>query len=396
MPARPPRRPGVRRLRKSPGREGPRMTLEARRARMRESLLGRASLTVLSWLYGAGVALRNGAYSAGLRRARHAGCRTVCIGNITTGGTGKTPAVLLAAQTLKKKGFKPAILSRGYGRKAGGRDVQALRDGRSPSWEEVGDEPWMMHRALKGLDIPILVSPDRVAAAETAVRFCGPDILLLDDGFGHRRLGRDADIVLLNALDPFGGGRLLPAGNLREPKSALARAALALVTHADQVQPERLAEIRAAIEAARPGLPVAESVHKAEGVYGLKDEVRHSLRWLKGRKVCALSAIGSPTSFEAELRKAGAEVVQAWRYPDHHPYTADEMRSIESVRAGLPLVTTFKDFPRLPKGWEALLSGEVLALGIRLEVVRGKAKWEEALCGEAVPVHEEPPEEEET
>lgn len=370
------------------------MSLEQRRAWMRESLVGRATLVVLSWLYGAGVALRNGAYSVGLRRGSHPGCRTVCIGNITTGGTGKTPAVLLAAQILKKKGFKPAILTRGYGRRLAGRDVQALRDGRSPSWEEVGDEPWMMHRALKGLDIPILVSPDRVAAAEKAVRFSGADILLLDDGFGHRRLGRDADIVLLNALDPFGGGRLLPAGNLREPASALSRAALALLTHSDQVAPERLAEIRAAVEAAHPGLPVAESVHKAEGVYGLKDDVRHALRWLKGRKVCALSAIGSPVSFEAELRKAGAEVVQTWRYPDHHPYTETELRTIESVRGGLPLVTTFKDFPRLPKGWELVLSGEVLALGIRLEVVKGKAKWEEALCGGAVPVHEDPIEEE--
>lgn len=371
------------------------MTLAGRRARLRESRLGRAALTVMSWLYGAGVALRNAAYALGLCRARHPGCRIVCIGNITTGGTGKTPAVLLAAQTLKKKGFKPAILSRGYGRRAGGRDVQVLRDQRAPAWEETGDEPWMMHRALRGLDIPILVSPDRLAAAETAVRFYAPDVLLLDDGFGHRRLARDADIVLLNALDPFGGGRLLPAGDLREPAAALSRAALALVTHADQVSPERLAEIRAAVEAARPGLPLAEAVHKAEGLYDLKDDGRHGLRWLKARRVCALSGIGSPASFEAELRKAGAELAQAWRYPDHHPYTTAELRSIESVRHGLPLVTTFKDFPRLPAGWQDILSGDVMALGIRLDVVKGKGRWEEALCGGSVPAHEEPAAEEE-
>lgn len=371
------------------------MTLERRRERMRESFLGRASLKVLSWLYGAGVAVRNGVYAAGLRRGAHPGCRTVCIGNITTGGTGKTPAVLLAAQTLKKKGFKPAILSRGYGRKLGGRDVQVLRDQRAASWEETGDEPWMMHRALKGLDIPILVSPDRLAAARTAVRYYAPDILLLDDGFGHRGLARDADVVLLNALDPFGGGRLLPDGNLREPLGALARATLALITHADLAAPERLAELRAAIAAVRPDLPVAESVHKAEGVYGLRDDSRHPLRWLKGRKVCAFSGIGSPASFEAELTKAGAEVVQTWRFPDHHPYTGAELRSIDSVRGGLPLVTTFKDFPRFPPGWQHLLKGEILALGIRLEVVKGKARWEEALCGGASPTADEPPPEEE-
>lgn len=368
------------------------MSLEARRARLRRSLGGRAALTAMSWAYGAGVLLRDAAYAVGLRRPRHAGVRTVCIGNITTGGTGKTPAVLAAAQLLKKRGLKPAILSRGYGRQAGGRDVQVLLDGRSASWEQTGDEPWMMHRALKGLGIPILVSPDRVAAAETAVRFYTPDVLLLDDGFGHRRLGRDADIVLLNALDPFGGGRLLPAGDLREPPAALARAALALVTHADQVPPERLAELRAAVAAVRPDLPVAESAHRAEGLYGLKDDAHHPVRWLKGRKVCALSAIGAPAAFEAELRRAGAELVQCWRYPDHHPYTARELRSIESVRHGLPLVTTFKDFPRLPPGWERTLSGEVLALGIRLEVLKGRRRWEEAVCGSAGDSADEAPE----
>ncbi|MBI5594536.1 MAG: tetraacyldisaccharide 4'-kinase, partial [Elusimicrobia bacterium] len=176
------------------------------RENLRRSWWGRASLVVLSWFYGAGLALRDAAYAVGLLRSSHVGRRTVCIGNLTVGGTGKTPAVLLAAQVLRKHGLKPAILSRGYGRSAPGRDVQVLLDQREAPWQETGDEPWMMHRALKGLGVPILVSPDRVASARTAVRYYEPDVIILDDGFSHRRLGRDADIVLINALDPFGGG----------------------------------------------------------------------------------------------------------------------------------------------------------------------------------------------
>lgn len=359
------------------------MTPEMARERLRASWWGRASLVVLSWLYGAGIALRDAAYVVGLRRSSHVGRRTVCIGNLTVGGTGKTPAVLLAAQALRKRGFKPAILSRGYGRTLKGRDVQVLLDQREASWQETGDEPWMMHRALKGAGVPILVSPDRVASAQTAVRYYEPDVIILDDGFSHRRLGRDADIVLLNALDPFGGGRLLPAGNLREPLVALRRAALVVITHADLAPEGRLDEVRAAVAAVRPDLRVAEAAHKSEALYDLRGDGRRALRWLKERKVVCLSGIGSPESFEAELRKAGADIAQTWRYPDHHPFTEEEVRSVESVRQGLPLVTTFKDLPRLPARWKDILSGEVLALGIRLEITKGRAVFEEVLCGGA-------------
>lgn len=359
------------------------MSLAERRERIRLAWAGRALLLALSWVYGLLVVFRDWAYALRLRRARHVGRRTVCIGNLTVGGTGKTPAVLLAAQTLRKHGLKPAILSRGYGRTRPGHDVQVLLDQREAPWQETGDEPWMMHRALKGLGVPILVSPDRVASATTAVQYYEPDVLVLDDGFSNRRLARDADIILISALDPFGGGHLLPAGDLREPLSALRRASLAVITHSDLATPQQLAAIRAAVTAANPALPVAEAVHRAEGLYDLKKDGRHALSWLKERRVVCLSGIGSPISFESELKKAGAEVVQTWRYPDHHPYTDAELRSIESIRHDLPLITTFKDLPRLPAGWESLLTGPVLALGVRLDIVKGRALWDAALCGKA-------------
>ncbi|MBI5597222.1 MAG: tetraacyldisaccharide 4'-kinase, partial [Elusimicrobia bacterium] len=173
-------------------------------------------------------------------------------------------------------------------------------------------------------------------------------------------------------------------GDLREPLVALRRAALAVVTHADMAPAGRLDEIRAAVAAVRPDLPVAEAVHRSEGLYDLRGDARKGLRWLKDRRIVCLSAIGSPESFEAELRKAGADIAQAWRYPDHHPYTEAELRSVESVRDGLPLLTTFKDMPRLPAAWKDILSGEVLALGIRLEVTKGRARFEELVCGKAL------------
>ena len=360
------------------------MSAESAREDLRRKWWGRAALVVMSWAYGAAVALRDAAYAVGLRRANHVGRRTVCIGNLTVGGTGKTPAVLLAAQVVRKSGLKPAILSRGYGRSLKGRDVQVLLDQREAPWQETGDEPWMMHRALKGAGVPILVSPDRVASAQTAVRYYEPDVIILDDGFSHRRLARDADIVLLSALDPFGGGRLLPAGDLREPLVALRRASLVVITHADMAPAGRIDEVRAAVAAVRPDLRVAEAAHKSEGLYDLKGDARKSLRWLKDKRIVCLSGIGSPESFEAELRKAGADIAQTWRYPDHHPYTEAELRSLESVRGDLPLVTTFKDLPRLPERWKELLPGEVLALGIRLEITKGRAAFEQTLCG-AVP-----------
>ena len=209
-------------------------------------------------------------------------------------------------------------------------------------------------------------------------------MILLDDGFQHRRLRRDADIVLVSALDPFGGGRLLPSGDLREPKSALRRAHLVLITHADQVPEENLAALREEIESLHPGVPVAESVHKPDFLLDLREDRRRRLSHLKGRAAACVSGIGDPRPFESQLRRIGADLQQAWRFPDHHAFSREEILSIESVRRGMPLVTTFKDFPRLPEGWETLLTGEVLALGIRLDIVSGRREFERIVTGSEV------------
>ena len=350
-----------------------------RRARLQKSLGGRALLGAASLAYGAGVLARRGLYSAGVLPRKKVAAKVICIGNLTSGGTGKTPAVLLAAETLRKRGHEVAILSRGYGRTAPGTEVSVLIDGRKTDWRECGDEPWMIHQSLQGQGVPVLVCPDRAKAGALAAEVYGSRVLILDDGFQHLRLHRDLDVVLVNARDPFGGDRLLPLGDLREPVSALKRAGMVVITHADRVTSAELERLRAQIEAVHPGLPVLESAHKADHLLDVKTEAKLPLSRLKDKAVTALSGIGDPLSFESQLETLGASIAQSWRYPDHHPYSAADLQSIEALRGGLPLVTTHKDFVRLPDDWREKLAGEVYVLGIKLELLKGRNLWIDTL-----------------
>ncbi len=350
-------------------------TWSKRREKLKSSSGGRALLGVASLAYGAGVLARRGLYAAGLFKRKRIQAKVVCIGNLTVGGTGKTPAVLLAAETLRKRGHQVAILSRGYGRKTPRKEVSVLLDGRDADWRDCGDEPWMIHQSLQGQGIPVLVCPDRAKAGALAVERCGSRVLILDDGFQHLGLHRDLDIVLINARDPFGGRRLLPLGNLREPLSALRRAGMIVITHADRVTAVDLARLRADIEELHPGVQVVESAHKADHLLDVKAQVKLPLLRMKDKAVVALSGIGDPLSFEAQLEALGITVAQSWRYPDHHPYSSRELKAIEDLRGGLPLVTTHKDFVRLPEDWRELLGGEVLVLGIKLELLKGRNSW---------------------
>ena len=355
------------------------MSWGKRRARLQSHLPGRALLGAASLAYGAGVLGRKMLYDLNILKRRRIGAKVVCIGNLTTGGTGKTPAVLLAAETLRRRGHDVAILSRGYGGSAPKKDVTVLLDGRHTDWRLCGDEPWMIHQSLQGQGVPVLVCPDRAKAGELAVNMYGSGVVVLDDGFQHLRLHRDLDVVLVNARDPFGGGSLLPLGNLREPVSALRRAHLAIITHADRVTAASLAKLRQEIDAAHPGIPILESAHKADHVLDVRTEKKHPLSHLKGKAVVALSGLGDPLSFESQLESLGATIAQTWRFPDHHAYVERELRAIADLRGGLPVVTTYKDFVRLPERWRETLTGEILVLGIKLELLKGKSLWTDAL-----------------
>ena len=355
------------------------MTWSKRRARLKSHLPGKALLGAASLAYGAGVLGRKALYDLKILKRRKIKAKVICIGNLTTGGTGKTPAVLLAAETLRKRGHEVAILSRGYGGTAPKKDVTVLLDGRHTDWRLCGDEPWMIHQSLQGQGVPVLVCPDRTKAGELAVEMYGSSVVILDDGFQHLKLHRDLDVVLVNATDPFGGGRLLPLGNLREPVSALRRAQIVIITHADRVTALELARLREDIDAAHPGVKILESAHKADHVLDVRTEVKHPLSHLKDKAVVALSGLGDPLSFETGLEALGATIAQSWRYPDHHAYTEAEIRSIAELRGSLPVVTTYKDFIRLPERWRETLTGDVLVLGIKLDLLKGRNVWIDTL-----------------
>jgi tetraacyldisaccharide 4'-kinase len=355
------------------------MSWSKRRARLRKTLHGKALLGAASLAYGAGVLGRKLLYDLKVLPRRRIAAKVICIGNLTTGGTGKTPAVLLAAETLRRRGHDVSIVSRGYGRTAPKKDVTVLIDGRHTDWQLCGDEPWMIHQSLNGLGVPVLVCPDRAKAGALAVEMYGSRVVILDDGFQHLKLHRDLDVVLVNARDPFGGRSLLPLGNLREPVSALRRAHLVIVTHADRITAPELAALRDEIHAIHPGVTILESAHKADHLLNVRTEKKHTLAHLKGKPVVAFSGLGDPLSFESQLESLGASLAQTWRYPDHHAYTESELRSVEALRGGLPLVMTFKDFVRLPASWRELLSGEVLVLGIKLEILKGRNQWIDTL-----------------
>jgi tetraacyldisaccharide 4'-kinase len=355
------------------------MSWEKRRERWRRHAAGRAALRAASFAYGAGVYGRRLLYDLKVLKRRKLPARVICIGNLTVGGTGKTPAVLLAAETLRRRGHDVAILSRGYGRAAPRKEVTVLIDGRPANWRECGDEPWMIHQSLNGLGVPVLVCPDRAKAGEIAVEMYGSRLLLLDDGFQHLKLHRDLDIVLVNARDPFGGRRLLPAGDLREPLSAIRRAQLVVITHADRVSAPELADLRAEIEALHPDAAVLEAAHKADHLLDVRSDSRLPLAHLKGRSVVALAGLGDPTAFETQLEGLGAVVAQRWRFPDHHPYSEQELHSVQNLRGDLPVITTLKDFARFPAGWETILTGDLLVLTVKLEILKGRNVWIDTL-----------------
>jgi len=296
-------------------------------------VVARAGLAILSAGYRAGLAAAN------LRRrlpggVRCAPCPVISVGNLTVGGTGKTPMVAYLADLLVAEGRRPLIVSRGYGAEAGAMNEEARE------------------LALRCPDVPHVQDPDRLRAIRVHADAC--DVAILDDGFQHRRLARDLDIVLLDGLCPFGYGHLLPRGLLREPPSALRRADVIVITRADLVDRAALAHLKAsAVRHAAPGTPVLTAEHRPEGV-ALADGSRAAPDWLDGRTVAAACGIGNPEAFRRTLQRLGAVVVRLDAFRDHHAYTAgDVARLADAAReAGAgALVTTGKDFVK----WQPLL-----------------------------------------
>jgi len=320
----------------------------------------RAGLTAAVPAYALGNALRSACFRAGLKRAHPLGRPTVSVGNLTTGGTGKTPMVGWIVEQLLAQGQRPCILLRGY---------------------RGGDEA-REHEQRWGERIKVEPNPDRVVAAALALRD-DPSItcFVLDDGFQHRRAQRDLDLVLIDATNPWGHGHLLPRGLLREPRSALQRADEVIVTRSDQMDGEALAALDNEIEGLIGKPPIAHAEHAWVGLVDADDEV-HDLSALADQPVMGVVGIGNPAAFETTLAQHSGQVLHCETLPDHHGYTRKQLLrfvDLATTAGARAIVTTEKDWVK----WASLLEDEALdvpiyraALALRF---RDGADWLEEL-----------------
>lgn len=336
--------------------------IEGRRSGKRAALVAWV-LKQHARIFHAVVQLRLWLYARGIFRHHTLGCQVLSVGNLTVGGTGKTPIVEVLARSLQQSGRKVAILSRGYKRVKPSpleRLVHALtlRDRNSPplvvsdgqrlllSSAVSGDEPYMLATNLP--EVAVVVDKNRVKAGQYAISKMGCDTLILDDGFQYLSLKHRLDIVLVDRTNPFGNGELLPRGLLREPIKNIRRAGFIFITKSNGDGAE---ELKARLRELNPHAEISECRHHARALQDVHTGERKSLEALKGARVGAVSGIAVPKGFEDELRRLGAEVVYHKRYADHHRYTQQEIIDVinKSIRRGAEMViTTEKDAVRFP------------------------------------------------
>lgn len=291
----------------------------------------RAGLFLMSILYRPLAAARNWFYD-GLANTAWLERPCISVGNITTGGTGKTPLIAWLAKELASQGKKVAILSRGYKGDAGGNDELKMTSQACP-------------QAI------CIANPDRVSAGRYAIQEHGADVILLDDAFQHRRIGRDLDIVLLDASCPLGYGHVLPRGLLRESAGGLQRATLLIITHVSKTTPQQLAELKKRCRELNPDAEILGCEHRPTMLadeQGRTEEISQ----LSGATVVAFAGIGNPDGFVQTLSQLGAKPIRTIRYPDHHRYTVSDCREISHTAQLVGaefLVTTEKDMVKLTR-----------------------------------------------
>ncbi|MDR0646489.1 MAG: tetraacyldisaccharide 4'-kinase [Elusimicrobiota bacterium] len=341
------------------------------REKMLKNVLGRLILRLASFLYQSAVKINLFAYRQKWLKTLAVNTRVVCIGNIAAGGTGKTTAVMLGARELAKRGVRVSVVSRGYKRSAKKSGVAVLFDKELDNWLETGDEPYMMSQLLAEDKIPVLVSANRYSAANEALKQFKSQIILLDDGFQHHKLNRDANIVLLNAANPFSSGALLPYGMLREPLCALKRANLIVITHSNLVSARDIEDIKDKIRLVNDEIEILTAIHKLDYFFDLTSREKIGLDKINGA-AAVFSAIGDPQSFENTLKRLGLDLKQVWRFSDHASYSIENIRDFVSMRGDLPLITTFKDAVKLPEGWRDIIKNGLYILAVNMEIQNGE------------------------
>ena len=329
----------------------------------------RQVLRIASWPYGVAVRIRNLAYRAGWKKSFRSPLIVISIGNLTVGGTGKTPTVAWLAKWLRARDLRVAILSRGYGQLDSGQNDEALE------------------LELQLPDVPHLQHWDRIASAKLAEEELEMQVLVLDDGFQHQRLARDLDIVLIDASESRLALRLLPGGLLREPLSSLQRAQVVLLTRCDQATAETLDRLQQLVLKHNPKALVARAAHRPTRIDTFPAN-SVDLSEVRGKRALAFCAIGSPASFFKTLESLGVEILDRKVWPDHHAYSADDVEQLVAWTRQHGnadwLLCTRKDWVKLQA---AKIGGLPLgALVVELDVIDGREEFEAKLMSVVGPL----------
>ncbi len=301
---------------------------------------------ILSFFYRLVINFRNWLYDHKIFKEVVLPCPVISVGNITVGGTGKTPCVIMLAQMLQENGFKPAILSRGYGGERVN-PVNIVSDGREILLDSkiAGDEPYLIAKELR--NVPVITGAKRIVTGQTAVNQCGANVLICDDAMQHRQIFRDINLVLLDSQSLQGNNHILPRGRLREPISELKRASAIVLTRINEArqandQIENLVQTE--------NIPIFRGIHKPRDIVKGDYSEQKSISIIAGKKVCAFCGIANPDSFRKTLSDAQAQVLSIDIFPDHHRYNKNELEKIKAgfidYRADF-LISTQKDVARL-------------------------------------------------
>jgi len=336
---------------------------------------------VLSFFYRLIINFRNSLYDHKILKEVTLPCPVISVGNITVGGTGKTPCVIMLAQMLQENGFKPAILSRGYGGK-NINPVNIVSDGNKIllDSETAGDEPFLIAQVLKG--IPVITGAKRIVTGKTAINQFGANVLICDDAMQHRQIFRDINLVLLDNEYLRGNDHILPRGRLREPINGLGRASAFVFTHTNEAQQtnntiEKLVQTE--------NIPIFRSIHKSKDIVKGDYSAQWPISILAGKKVCVFCGIAKPDSFKKNLLAAGAQVLSFDIFPDHHRYNKNELEKIKTrfidCRADF-LISTQKDGMRIQEFSEFLKI--IYMLRIELEIIPSGESFKEFILDRLV------------
>jgi len=312
-------------------------------------------------LYFVITALRNIFYNSGIFRSHKINAKVISVGNITWGGTGKTPVTAFIADMLAKKNHRVSILIRGYG----------------------NDESELLPKLTS--NVPVIIGKDRVATGTEAVERHISDTVILDDGFQHRRLKRDLDIVCVDAVKPFGNGWVIPAGILREGMGSLKRADIFLITKSDLASGRDCIErLEKKLKAIKPGAVIAKAIHRPLYLYKILDEEKVNIGELQNKELALVSAIGSPGSFEKTILRLGLKVNKHFVFRDHYLYAKEDLVKIDDYCKKNNLdtvVTTEKDAVKLKGCRLSAVSLQLLVLKVRLEITENEDGFCDRLFG---------------